>query len=436
MTSWVVWAVAMVVMALLGFTGYHFTVRTLRTVTLFIVLALLVVITAYGQTPPGGQVPSDLGSAFALGSDRLSGAFFRPLWALWSGRLAPAPGRLGWTVIGAVLLIGYRQCEAWALRLQAPAIDTSKLSGGQPSIGAAITPGGSVTDRQRHEWLAAELKFRLAAVQVHSPPILPGGSRAGALASIAEASGVSGAGLAGAIINFFSALWPSPRRYELRVWLEGGAQAEKAEAIVRDTAADKTRVTVELDDPGTGFTVASKTVAAASLDDAASMAAGYVASQIFSRDPATPVWCYGATDGRDLGALLLARQRRVYVESHDNMIDSRGGQIDELRKVAGSYRCAGVVRYELAQLEDLNSQHLDALRLHALNRDQYPRFFRGVYRMCMSLEMIAYPEFEFDEPDPVRAVLDDVLDILCRNDVTAVDGCKKADFHLSKRNGN
>jgi hypothetical protein len=70
-----------------------------------------------------------------------------------------------------------------------------------------------------------------------------------------------------------------------------------------------------------------------------------------------------------------------------------------------------------------------------MNRDQYPRFFRGVYRLCMSLEMIAYPEFEFDEPDTVRTVLDEVLDMLCRNHVTAVDGCEKADIGVSERTG-
>ena len=203
----------MVVAALLLFTAYHFSVRTLRTVTAIIVLALLVAITAYGQSPPGGRVPSDLGDAFALGSDRLSGAFFHAAWELWSGRQAPAPGRLGWTVIGAVLVIGYRQCEAWALRRQAPTLDTSKLAEGQPCLGADAASGDPLTG-QRHDWLAAELKFRLAAVEVHSPPLLPGGSRSAALASIAEASGVTGAGLAGAVIRFFSALWPAPRRYE------------------------------------------------------------------------------------------------------------------------------------------------------------------------------------------------------------------------------
>jgi len=425
MTSWVVWAVAAVVAALIVFTGTHFSVRTLRAVTVVIVLVLLVAITAYGQTPPGGRVPSDLETAFAFGADRLSGAFFYPLWVLWSGHKAPAPGRLGWSVIAVVLLVGYRQAEAWAMRRQAPVLDTSRLSEGQPSIGTA-RPGGGLSGGQRHDWLAAELKFRLAAVEVRSPPILPGGSRSNGLASIAEASGLSGAGLAGALIRFWDVLWPSPRRYELRVWVEGPPSQPAADG---EAGADITRVTVELGNPRTGGMVSTKTVAAGSVDDAASMAAGYVAKQIFVRDPATPAWCYGAADGRDLGALLLARQARVYVETADDVRDSRRQQIALLWKVTGSDRCAGVVRYELAQLEDLDRRHLTALRLHALNREQYPRFFRGTYRLCMSLEMIADPGFTFLNPAAVRAILDETLDILYRCGVTVTDRSEDGDIH-------
>jgi hypothetical protein len=36
---------------------------------------------------------------------------------------------------------------------------------------------------------------------------------------------------------------------------------------------------------------------------------------------------------------------------------------------------------------------VEALWLHAINRKQYPRFFRGRYRLGMSLEMIANPGF-------------------------------------------
>ena len=471
MTSWVVWAVAVAVAALIGFTATHFSVRTLRYVTAVIVIALLVVVTAYGQTP-GGQAPSSLEDAFASGADRLAGAFFRPLWRLWSSRHGPAPGRLGWSVIAVTLLLGYRQAEKWALRRQAPQLDTAKLTDGQPSLAGDDDAGdGGPTAGQRHDWLAAEVKFRLAAVDVYSPPILPGGTRSDGLASIAEASGVSGGGLAGAVIRFLGALWPAPRRYELRVWVEGAprraaarpggarsaitqagtALARTARAVtvsagtaravtvqagtVREAgderAAPTTRVTVELDEPGAGRTVASKTIAAETIDEAASMVAGYVARQVFVRDPASPKWVYGASDGRDLGALLLARQERVYVESTDDVRASRARQIELLWNVTGADRCAGVVRYELAHLEDLEREHLIALRLHAMNREQYPRFFRGAYRLCMSLEMIADPGYPIFNPAAARVILDEALDILYRAGRTPVDRCGERDIHFA-----
>jgi hypothetical protein len=455
MTSWVVWAVTVGVAVLIGFAATHFSVRTLRYVTAGIVIVLLISVTAYGQTPSGGQVP-DLETAFAFGADRLSAAWFRPLWAMWSSGHTPAPGRLGWSVIAVTLLLGYRQAEKWALRRQAPQLDTTKLSDEQPSItgdGWGGSGDGEPTAGQRHDWLAAEVKFRLAAVDVYAPPVLPGGTRSEGLASIAEASGVSGAGLAGAIIRVGSALWPAPRRYELRVWVEGAPQGEprlasaaqtpmaQARAAVtaigrggaeraRRTPLNPTRVTVEINEPRTGGTIASKTIVAASIDDAASMVAGYVARQIFARDPASPPWVYGAADGRDLGALVLARQERVYVESADDVRASRRRQIELLQNVTGADRCAGVVRYELASLQDLERDQLAALRLHAMNREQYPRFFRGTYRLCSSLEMIADPDFPVSYPASARTVLDETLDILYRAGLTDVDRCGPHDIHL------
>ena len=474
MTSWVVWAVTVAVSGLIGFTATHFSVRTLRYVTAGTVIGLLVAVTAYGQTPSGGRVPPDLETAFAFGADRLAGAWFHPLWALWSSRHAPAPGRLGWSVIAAALLLGYRQAEKWALGRQAPQLDTSKLTDGQPSIAGDGSGNGEPTAGQRHDWLAAEVRFRLAAVDVYAPPILPGGTRSNGLASIAEASGVSGGGLAGAVIRFLGALWPAPRRYELRVWVEGAPQraaarsggaraaitqagtalARTARAVTIQAGTPKavtvqmgtvpdddarpptgTRVTVELDEPAAGRTVASKTIAAETVDEAASMVAGYVARQIFVRDPTSPSWCYGASDGRDLGALLLARQERVYVESADDVRASRARQIEVLWSVTGADRCAGVVRHELASLEDLEREQLIALRLHAMNREQYPRFFRGTYRMCMSLEMIAAPGFTVFNPAAARVILDETLDILYRAGRTSIDRCADADIHVAGANG-
>jgi hypothetical protein len=470
MTSWIVWAVTVAVAALIGFTATHFSVRTLRYVTAAIVIVLLVLVTAYGQTPAGGTGQPDLGAAFALGADRLAGSWFRPLLALWSAQHAPVPGRVGWVVIAVALLLGYRQAEKWALSRQAPQLDTSKLTHGQPSIAGDGADNSGATAGQRHDWLAAEVRFRLAAVDVYSPPILPGGTRSEGLASIAEASGLSGGGLAGAVIRFLAALWPARRRYELRVWVEGAPQrtlvrtggarsalaqagtalARTAKAVTIQAGTPKavtvqagtvreadetrtstaTRVTVELDEPGAGRTVASKTIAAETIDEAASMVAGYVARQIFVRDPTSPNWCYGASDGRDLGALLLARQERVYVESADDVRASRARQIELLWSVTGADRCAGVVRYELAGLEDLEREQLIALRLHAMNREQYPRFFRGTYRLCSSLEMIADPGYTIFNPAAARVVLDETLDILYRAGRTTIDRCADSDIHL------
>jgi hypothetical protein len=458
MTSWVVWVVTAVVAFVIGFTATHFNVRTLRYVTAGITGVLIVAVTAYGQTPSDGQAQPNLETAFAFGADRLAGAWFHPLWTLWSASATPAPGRLGWSAIAVVLLIGYRQAEQWAVRRQAPQLDTSRLDDVQPSVvaadGSAYGSGNpdGLTPGQRHEWLAAEVKFRLAAIDVFAPPILPGGTRSGALASIAESTGVAGASLAAAIIRLLGPLWPSPRRYELRVWVEGGEPEDRharrgasgrwatqhgasgvmahaltavrrIETELADQPTQPTLVTVELDEPGTGVTVASKTIVAKTLDDSASMVAGYVARQIFARDPASPSWCYGAADGRDLGALGLARQDRVYVENADDMKASRSRQIEILGAVTGADRCAGIVRYELAQLLDLQQEHLAALRLHAMNREQYPRFFRGTYRLCMSLQMIANPEFTVSDREQATAILNETLAVLCR--VRAISGKKR-----------
>lgn len=378
----------------LGLVGWQFSVRRVRIFAGVVTLALAAAVTAYGLTR-SAKAPPDLESAFARGADGVAAAFFHPL---WPGHSVPEPGRAGWTVIVILLFLGYRELEAWSLRWQAPTLDASKL-----------------TEGQRNEQFGAKVRFRLAAMEVRSPSILPGGSRTSALASIAETSGVTGGGLAGAIIRFLATLWPNPRRYELQVWVEDAGDDA-------DEDAD-TRVTVELADAATGVTVATKTVTAAGLDEAASMVAGYVALQIFARDPASPPWCYGASDGRDLAALQLARQKRVYVETVEDVERSRLEQIKILQQVAGVDRCAGVVRYELAQLHDLGRNHVTALRLHAVNREQFPRFFRGRYRLGMSLEMVANPGFTFTNPEAVRYMLDQILGSLHRCGLTPVAEC-------------
>jgi hypothetical protein len=126
-----------------------------------------------------------------------------------------------------------------------------------------------------------------------------------------------------------------------------------------------------------------------------------------------PTWCYGAADGRDLGAMQLARMERVHVACRDDVLASRREQIRILGRAMGN-RSAGVARYELAQLCSASERHLEALRLHALNRELHPRLFRGRYRLAMSLEMAANPGHHLPDTGQTRDCLEETLAILRR----------------------
>jgi hypothetical protein len=404
---WVAWGVFVVVALLLGFVGRHFSLRTLRYVAAVTASALVVLVTRYGLTHPANSATtsSNLANSFAQGADELSAALFHPLLILLPGDRVPAPGRIGWLIIAVLLVFGYRVLEAWATHREAPVLDTSALGDGQLNGASGKISEGAADGQSRDEdELVAQLKFRLSAMEVRAPAILPGGSRSNGLASIAEASGAPGSGLAGAIIRFFGMLWPNPRRFQVRVRVESGSREPQ------DT--HDVKITVSIDDPGTGQSVATKTMVASNVDEAAAVLAGFVARHIFVQDPTTPPWCIGASNGRDLGAMLLAKQQRVYPKYPEDIESARGNQIAALEKAAGNNQCAGVARYELAQLYDLAGRHVAALRLHALNREQHPRFYRGRYRLSMSLEMIANPEFRLASAD--RALLDESLAILKR----------------------
>jgi hypothetical protein len=395
MASVVVWTVLAVAGAGLGVVGACFSLRTLRLVTGVAALAGAVAVTQYGLAHPGNAA-GDVVSAFLRGTDAVTVALLRPLGATGAG----APGAASRWVTVAVLLVGYRQLEAWARRWQAPELDLSAL--GQPPGAREAAPGAE--GARRHAELAAALRFRLPAMEIRSPSILPGGSRTSALASIAESSGVSGAGLASALIRLASLLWPGPQRLRVRVWTE-------------PLAGPGTRVTVLLEDARTGQTMSTKTVAGEDFQVAASMAAGYIARQFFAMDRTVPTWCYGAADGRDLGAMQLARMERVHVACPGDVLASRQEQIRILGRAMGS-RSAGVARYELAQLCSASEQHLEALRLHAQNRELHPRLFRGRYRLAMSLEMAASPGHYLPDTGHTRDCLEETLAILCRCGLT------------------
>jgi hypothetical protein len=405
MTSGIVWLTFIVIAVTLGFIGYWFSLRTLRWCSAVAAVGTVVGITCYGSGHPA-HAPADLIDSFLRGGDAVIIALLRPL---WGSQLTPPLADGDRWVIAVVLLLGYRGLEAWTLHWQAPQLDLSMIGQAQPAITAGNPPvptsgrraraaADSLAAAQLHDELAAELRFRLPAMEIRSPAILPGGRRTGALASIVQSSGVSGAGMVSAVIQLAGLLWPTPARVRARVWMELAPMAPGH------------RVTVLLDDARNGRTVSTKTVAGGSLQESASMVAGYIARQIFAMDRTVAEWCYGTADGRDLGAMQLARMERVNAACPDDLPKSREQQLAILRKWAGTVRAAGVARYELAQLCALTNDHLEALRLHALNRELHPRLYRGRYRLAMTLEMIASPEHpmrkERDTPEKLQQILD------------------------------
>src|SRR5579872_6281872 len=236
MNSWLAWIVTAAVAVTLGAVGYHFSLRTLRWVALIIALATAAYLTVYGLTHPG-QKPGSLSDEFARSADMLSTALIRPVSL---GHTVPAPGQIGWLAIVVLLVLAYRALEVWALRRQAPCLDTSALTSDRQDT-TADAAANTQAGKQRHDWLVAELKFRLPSVEVRSPAILPGGSRPSGLASIAEATGVNGAGLAGAIIRFFGMIWPSAPKIQVRAWVEQSPGPVRCEHRHQDPGRGKSR---------------------------------------------------------------------------------------------------------------------------------------------------------------------------------------------------
>jgi hypothetical protein len=217
LTSWIVWAILVVDVTALGFIGFWFSRRTLRLFTGVTAFILAVAVARFGLTHPE-YTPTNLVDSFLSGVDQVAIALLHPF---WPGKV-PAPGVAGRWIIAFALLLGYRQLEGWALRWQAPELDLSAIGRGgsttAPAVPLAAADGHDTavaadgpTAGQRHAQLAAELRFRLPTMELRSPSILPGGTRASALASIAETSGVSGAGMVSAVLRFAGMFWPSPR---------------------------------------------------------------------------------------------------------------------------------------------------------------------------------------------------------------------------------
>src|ERR1700739_1693892 len=146
MASLVVWAVFVAVAVLLGLIAHNFSLRAVRWVSAITAVALVCVITKYGinlwlQQHPQSQSPNlNLVNAFTGGFDASIKDLLRPLLFGYQGS---PPGPIVRGVAAFLVLMGYRELEAWTMRRQAPQLDSTVLTGSQPSVPSAGAEAGA-----------------------------------------------------------------------------------------------------------------------------------------------------------------------------------------------------------------------------------------------------------------------------------------------------
>jgi hypothetical protein len=290
-----------------------------------------------------------------------------------------ALGRGGW--IGLLIVLGglLAWFDTWSVRREQPRVTVPEAPGPQP--------GKPYLDDRR--MLTEKLKFSLPAVDVRRPATMPGGTTMDSLASVAVQSGVQGSGLAAALMQAAASLQGQPRTYQVRMFTERCRPNGYL-----GTNGRKLRVTVEVRDARTGQSVAVQILRLCSPHDAAEKVAGFTARQVFRQDHSAPEWATGSLDGEDLSAYLLTRETCPAGGTFRDWWTCRQQRREKLAKVAWNGTAAGVVGFELAGMYDLDHQNLQSLLLHLNNRVHYPRFWRGRYRLAISLSMLTGPIFE------------------------------------------
>ena len=368
---YVYWGLLALILVAFGLLAFYFTRRVVRIAALAVGVATIVWVTRLGL--PGPKHRRTYYRAFQVGGNHLAKAMLGVLPGVHGGVTL---GRGGWIAL-LVLLLALLACfDTWAVRREQPRV----------SIPKAPKPLPGEDDFRARRELTEKLQFSLPAVDVRRPAAMPGSSTTASLASVTAATGVQGSGLVAALLQLSQAIQAQPRTYQVRVcterWWENGDLAEG------DTLQ---QITVEVRDARTGQSVAVQVLPRCTPQTAAARVAGYTARQVFWHDPATPEWAAGSTDGQDLSAYLLATQIDPADGTYRGWRTCRQQRRATLEKVTRNGTGAGVVAYELAALCEQDGNNLKALVLHLSNREHYPGFWRGRYRLATSMSMLAGP---------------------------------------------
>jgi hypothetical protein len=423
------WAGLLVILAVLGWIARGFSRRTFRIAVLAAVVACAIGVTTYGLitwSARHGRPPGSFDAAADHAGGRLEQGMLRPL---LPGDHHVLPGIGGWIVLlillGTVLAILDRICA----HREQPRVQVSQAPAAQVVAGPA---GSRRSQKEAQEppsqaAVTERLQFRLPAVEVRKPAVMPGGSTLDNLAVVVSESGVQGSKVTAALMRAIRALQAQPRAYEARLLVERCDEAGQA-----SPRGPKLQITVDLRNIRTEQSIVVRTLPPCIPAEAAERVAGFTARQVFWEDAATPSWATGAANGEDLSAYLLARQKSPQGRTFWDCYTCRQEQRELLENAVKHSPNAGAVQYDLACLCDLDGDSLESLLLHLDNRVHHPRFLRGRYRLAMSLGMLSTRDW-FDRewhgqhawPPPVpsavgprrdrEAVKDDVIRTLRRS---------------------
>lgn len=382
----VVWGGLLAATLVLLVVGWHFTRRTTRIVTVALASLAVVAIAWWGAYDRTDVAFSD---AILAGLQKTASAFFEPFF--FGASMPPAADTTTWTAFLAILVAGYWMLEAWSARSDPPALEVADAAENSPEFS-----------------LVRELRFRLPAVAVRRPALVPGGTTAESLATVVEKTGAPSGAFLASLVSLVGKLWPAPRSYSVKVLFEplpGGPSGNGAQPNGPQSTLP---ITVDVRDARTGQSWQVKTLSC-TREEMAERVAGFAARTVFRADPTVPRWSVGSFDGEDLAAYLMFQQMSVPVRSPADTAQLRKEQAAVLSRAVHRSPGAGIARYELALLRDMQGSHLDALRLHAVNCAQYPRFHRARYRLAISLEMVAGIGFERCWPAADRELRDELV---------------------------
>ncbi len=378
------WAGLLLILVVLGLIARGFSRRTFRIAVLVTVLAGAIGVSWYGLAtwygrahrgrPPG---------SFDAAADRTGGRLEHGmLGSLLPGGHHVLPGIGGWIVLlvllGAVLAFFDRMCT----RREQPRVQVSQ------TLAAQVMADSDAQEPESQAAVTERLQFRLPAVEVRKPAVMPGGSTLENLAVVVSESGVQGSKTTAALMRMIRALQAQPRAYEARLLVERCDDAGQT-----CPRRPKLRITVDLRNIRSEQSVVVRTLPPCTPPEAAEKVAGFTARQVFWEDAATPSWAVGSANGEDLSAYLLARQRSPQGGTFWDCYTCRQGQRELLEGAVKHSPNAGAVQYDLACLCDLDGDNLESLLLHLDNRVHHPRFLRGRYRLAMSLSMLSTPDW-------------------------------------------